>query len=169
MYQKKIKRSHMHMQVEDRLHQEQDRVTACLCENIHDIKKDKCSRMHMQVEDRLHQEQDRVTACLSTEYSAGEGGIKHVVEHELIGRHMQTLVEKENSGLVSLLEAQPPRIEVRTRNHPQRDNLESQRSSFIFIALNLESLIWSHRDLLFRDNLESHRSSLFLLRLIWNH
>uniref|UniRef100_A0A7S0Z679 Cullin family profile domain-containing protein n=1 Tax=Hemiselmis tepida TaxID=464990 RepID=A0A7S0Z679_9CRYP len=63
-----------------------------------------CPEYLQKVERRLQEEQDRVGACLSVDYNAGEGGIKQVVEHELIGRHMQTLIEKEGSGLVWLLE-----------------------------------------------------------------
>ena len=63
-----------------------------------------CPEYLKKVEKRLQEEQDRVGACLSVDYNAGEGGIKQVVEHELIGRHMSTLVEKEGSGLVWLLE-----------------------------------------------------------------
>mmetsp|Transcript_45047 Transcript_45047/g.107378 ORF Transcript_45047/g.107378 Transcript_45047/m.107378 type:complete len:745 (-) Transcript_45047:96-2330(-) len=56
------------------------------------------------VEVRLQEEAERVKACLFIDYGSGEGGIKQVVEDELIGRHMHTLVEKEGSGLVFLLE-----------------------------------------------------------------
>mmetsp|Transcript_51346 Transcript_51346/g.125176 ORF Transcript_51346/g.125176 Transcript_51346/m.125176 type:complete len:748 (+) Transcript_51346:224-2467(+) len=71
-----------------------------------------CPEYLKKVEERLQEEAARVSACLSSDYSSGEGGIKQVVEHELIGRHMQTLIEKEGSGLVSMLEATPePRIE----------------------------------------------------------
>lgn len=64
------------------------------------------------MEERLIEEQKRVSACLSADYLSGESGIKQVVEHVLIGMHMQTLIEKEGSGLVAMLEATPPRIEV---------------------------------------------------------
>jgi len=56
-----------------------------------------------QVEAKLHEEGERVTACLSSDWTS-EHGIKSVVEQELIGRHMKTLITKEGSGLVRLLE-----------------------------------------------------------------
>jgi len=54
------------------------------------------------VESRLNEEADRVTACLSTDWSTG--GVRTTVEGELIGKHMHTLVTKEGSGLVWLLQ-----------------------------------------------------------------
>ena len=56
------------------------------------------------VDARIQEEAERVKACLSLDYSAGDGGIKNVVEMILIHRHMQALVDKEGSGLVRLLE-----------------------------------------------------------------
>eukprot|EP00960_Hanusia_phi_P054671 762734-Hanusia_phi.AAC.2 len=56
------------------------------------------------VEAKLSEESERVASCLSIDYNAGDSGIKQTVENELIGRHMMTLVEKEGSGLIRLLE-----------------------------------------------------------------
>ena len=56
------------------------------------------------VDNRIQEEAERVKACLSLDYNAGEGGIKEVVESQMIGRTMQALVDKEGSGLVRLLE-----------------------------------------------------------------
>jgi cullin 3 len=56
------------------------------------------------VDTRIQEEAERVKACLSLDYNAGDGGIKNVVETQMIARHMQALVDKEGSGLVRLLE-----------------------------------------------------------------
>ena len=59
------------------------------------LQENSCSDYLKKVEDRLLEEQDRVNSCLSMDYNAGDhgsgeqGGIKQVIEHELIGRHMQ--------------------------------------------------------------------------------
>jgi len=56
------------------------------------------------VDTRIQEEAERVKACLGLEYNAGDGGIKNVVETQMIQRQMQALVDKEGSGLVRLLE-----------------------------------------------------------------
>lgn len=54
------------------------------------LQQNSCPDYLKKVEERLTEEQDRVHSCLSMDYNSGEaGGIKQVVEHELIGRHMQ--------------------------------------------------------------------------------
>jgi cullin 3 len=65
---------------------------------------------------RLNEEADRVTSCLSTEWGSAASpaspkdasvkptSIRSTVEQELIGKQMETLLVKEGSGIVRLLE-----------------------------------------------------------------
>mmetsp|Transcript_70308 Transcript_70308/g.187332 ORF Transcript_70308/g.187332 Transcript_70308/m.187332 type:complete len:620 (+) Transcript_70308:94-1953(+) len=63
-----------------------------------------CPDYLKKVEARLREEYDRVHSCLPSDYAGGEGSIKQVAEHELIGKHKETLVDKDGSGLTRLLE-----------------------------------------------------------------
>lgn len=56
---------------------------------------------YFQVERRLGEELERVKHYLDP---GTEAKIKEVVETELIGNHMKTLVEMQGSGMVSMLE-----------------------------------------------------------------
>jgi len=63
-----------------------------------------CPDYLRKAEARLAEEAERVAACLPSDYGGGEGSIRQVIEHELIGRHKEALVDKEGSGLARLLD-----------------------------------------------------------------
>eukprot|EP00271_Cylindrocystis_brebissonii_P019086 TRINITY_DN5647_c0_g1_i1.p1 TRINITY_DN5647_c0_g1~~TRINITY_DN5647_c0_g1_i1.p1 ORF type:complete len:742 (+),score=137.63 TRINITY_DN5647_c0_g1_i1:468-2693(+) len=60
-----------------------------------------CAEYLKKAEIRLNEEMERVSHYLD---ARSEGKIMGVVEKEMIGNHMQFLVERENSGLVSMLQ-----------------------------------------------------------------
>lgn len=60
-----------------------------------------CADYLKKAERRLNEEIDRVTHYMDSE---SEAQITGVVEREMIGNHMKLLVERENSGMVSMLE-----------------------------------------------------------------
>lgn len=53
------------------------------------------------VEARIHEEIERANHCLD---KSTEDSILKVVERELITKHMKTIVEMENSGMVHMLQ-----------------------------------------------------------------
>lgn len=69
------------------------------------------------VEARINEEIERVMHCLD---KSTEEPIVKVVERELISKHMKTIVEMENSGLVHMLKngkTDGRRVEQQTHTH----------------------------------------------------
>jgi cullin 3 len=69
-------------------------------ESMEFITSNSCSDYMKKIEARLKEEQGRVAHYLDP---STEPKIKEVAERELISQHMRTLVEMENSGLISML------------------------------------------------------------------
>lgn len=74
------------------------------------------------VEARINEEIERVMHCLD---KSTEEPIVKVVERELISKHMKTIVEMENSGLVHMLKngkTDGRRVNGRTHAHLMSQN-----------------------------------------------
>ncbi|XP_072266227.1 cullin-3 [Pyxicephalus adspersus] len=85
------------------------------------------------VEARINEEIERVMHCLD---KSTEEPIVKVVERELISKHMKTIVEMENSGLVHMLKNGKTEGKLKIEDTTETD-LEDHSCSFVFdVALS---------------------------------